>query len=516
MDDAGANGAGGSFSLTGSAALAVLSALAVAPAAISGAPEALAMGAGALGLAAFLQFRVIGPLARRADAAEAAAADMTERLAHIETHDPETGLPNARAMAAHLDLALAASARSGRRVGVCQLDLTGLRRVAELHGREAGETALRRAAGLIRMETRKGDLVARTGPTSFCIVSMNVSNEAEAEAMAARLSRAVRTPFAVGSATAEIGCAAGIVLGPLGEADGERLAVEAAAAARAARETGGNHALFTPALKARMETDAQLRDELSAALDEGRIEPWFQPQIRLSDGVVTGAEALARWIHPERGVLAPGAFFPVAEEAGLMDRIDETILDRALDSLVSWRRRGLEVPLVGVNVNAGRLADGFLAERIKWALEARDLEPGDLAVEVIESVLIGERDDDIVRSIQALARIGVRIDIDDFGTGHASIASLKRVKVDRIKIDRGFISGIDVDDRQEKVARAMVEMAKGLGIAALAEGVETPGERAKLLAIGCAEAQGFGIARPMPAEALAEWLRAARAERLSA
>lgn len=497
---------GADVSFAGAAALAGLTVAAIGQAALSGEVGALAMGAGAVALAGFLQFRVIGPLASEVRARDAAMAEMAERLSHLETHDTATGLPNARAMAAHLDLSLADAGRHGRLVGVCQMDVSGLRRIGELHGAEIAETALRRVAGLIRMETRKGDLVARTGAHSFCVVSMSVSGAEEAEAMAARLSRAIRTPFAVGAATAEISCAAGVALASPGDADGERLVAEAGAAARAAREANESHALFTPALRDRIEAGARLREELVDALESGAIEPWFQPQIRLSDGALTGVEALARWVHPERGVLGPGAFFPVAVEFGLMDRIDEAILDRSLDALAAWRARDLHVPLVGVNVNAGRLSDGFLAERIKWALEARDLEPGALAIEVIESVLIGERDDEIVRSIDALSRIGVRIDIDDFGTGHASIASLKRVRVDRIKIDRSFVTKIDSDQRQEKVARAMVEMAKGLGISALAEGVETPGERAKLLSIGCEEAQGFGIARPMPAAAFASWI----------
>lgn len=205
-------------------------------------------------------------------------------------------------------------------------------------------------------------------------------------------------------------------------------------------------------------------------------------------------------------MLSPAVFLPIAEQYGLMDRLDELILERSLDALSSWREDGIIAPSVAVNLEASRLADGYLVDRIKWALETRGLEPADLVVEVLETVLIDRPDDATGRSIRSLSAIGVRIDIDDFGTGHASISSLRQVKADRIKIDRSFITGIDTDDVQQKVVQAMISMARSLGVTTLAEGVENTAERAKLASLGCEEIQGFGVARPMPADAMASWL----------
>ncbi len=509
-------GEGADFRFAGGVALLALSAMLGGLGWVAGGAAGGGMAALGLGFVAFLWTRVLTPLAAVADEARTEAEELQERLVHSERHDPATGLPNARAMREHLDITLAAASRHGKRVGVARIDITGLRRIGERLGAEAREAAIRRTAGLIRMETRKGDLVARIGHSEFAVVSTMVSGPEESRAMAARLVRAIRSPFDVAGAVTETGCAAGLALADPGEGDPDKLATNAALAARAAREAGDDCALFTPELRTRFDESLQLRDELVAALDQGRIEPWFQPQVTAADGLVTGVEALARWRHPDRGVLGPAAFFPVAEEFGLMDRIDEIILERALDALTLWREAGLGAPRVGVNLAASRLSDGFLVERIKWALERRDLEPADLTVEVLESVLIDGRGGAMAEAIDKLSRFGVGVDIDDFGTGHASISALKRVKADRIKIDRSFVSGIDTDERQERCARAMIEMAKGLGVRSLAEGVETPAERLMLAALGCDEIQGFGIARPMPAEDLGEWLRAGAEARLRA
>lgn len=511
-----AAGDGSDYRFAGAVALLALSALAGALGWRAGGPDGAALAGLIIGFVVFLWARILHPLSVMAEEAQNAATDALERLTHAERHDPATGLPNARALREHLDLTLAAAARHGKRVGLARIEVTGLRRIGERLGGEAKEAALRRVAGLIRMETRKGDLVARVGPGEFAVVSSMVSGPEESRAMAARLVRAIRAPFDVAGAVTETGCVAGLALAAPGEGDADRLSEDAGLAARAAREAGEECALFAPAIRARFDEGIRLRDELALALDQGRIEPWFQPQVRAADGFLTGVEALARWRHPERGVLAPAAFFPVAEEFGLMDRIDETILERALDALTLWRGAGLTAPKVGVNLAASRLADGFLVDRIKWALERRDLEPADLAVEVLESVLIDGRGDAMAEAIDKLSRFGVGVDIDDFGTGHASIAALKRVKADRIKIDRSFVSGIDSDERQERCARAMIEMAKGLGVRSLAEGVETPSERVMLAALGCDEVQGYGIARPMPAEDLGAWLRTREGERLRA
>lgn len=457
-------------------------------------------------LAGFLWLRVLKPMTEAAVTAEETATDAMIQLNHAERHDPSTGLANRRQMLEYLEMVLASAERHDDPVAICQIELTGLRRFGEIHGEDKIEHAMRRAAGLIRMETRKGDLVARTGSAVLTIISARANDSESCEAMATRLVKSIRRPFAMNGAEAETGCTAGIVIVPPGELNAEKVVTDADIATRAARREKTDCAIYTPELGARAESELQLRSELAKALEQGDIEPWFQPQIRIRDNSVIGIEALARWHHPERGMLSPAVFLPIAEQYGLMDRLDELILERSLDALSSWREDGIIAPSVAVNLEASRLADGYLVDRIKWALETRGLEPADLVVEVLETVLIDRPDDATGRSIRSLSAIGVRIDIDDFGTGHASISSLRQVKADRIKIDRSFITGIDTDDVQQKVVQAMISMARSLGVTTLAEGVENTAERAKLASLGCEEIQGFGVARPMPADAMASWL----------
>ncbi|MEM7523127.1 MAG: bifunctional diguanylate cyclase/phosphodiesterase [Pseudomonadota bacterium] len=455
-----------------------------------------------------ITYRVTFPMAGLIGLISQMAEEAEKRRTHDTLHDRLTGLPNRTHLLDHLDRSLAAASRGAHRVGICLIDLKGLRRVNEAQGAAVADLALRRCAAIVRMETRKGDFVARVSGDEFIIVAPDIEDPGELTAMASRVTRAIRRPFDVGYATLEFGCSAGVIHSEIGEIDPDRLLADAALALRAAIEKSADFILFDADLRENFEAQIRLRTELSDALAKGQIQPWFQPQIDARTGAAVGMEALARWIHPERGVLGPADFFDIADEFGLMDKIDEVILDASLDALIVWRKAGLEALRVGVNVSARRLGDQFLAERVKWALEARDLDPEDLCIEVLESVLIDDADCEVAKTLNSLSRLGVGVDLDDFGTGHASISTLKRIKVDRIKIDRSFISEVDRDERQRKVAQTMIDLAASVGVKALAEGVETAGEKTLLAKMGCDELQGYLIARPMPVEDAAEWLGA--------
>jgi diguanylate cyclase len=280
------------------------------------------------------------------------------------------------------------------------------------------------------------------------------------------------------------------------------------AADEAAAHGPGAIRAFTPDVARRQADRSLLRDELERALDEGAIRPHFQPQISTDTGEVTGFEALARWHHADRGVIGPCEFLPGIEAAGLAERLGEVMLFHALNALVKWDRAGLRVPAVGVNFSGMELRNPRLAEKLQWELDRFDLTPDRISVEILETVVAETDNDIIVRNIAGLAAMGCGIDLDDFGTGNASIGSIRRFTVRRIKIDRSFVTRVDEDREQQKMIAALVSLADRLGLETVAEGVESGAEHAMLAQLGCAHVQGFGIARPMPFEETEAWMRA--------
>ena len=282
-------------------------------------------------------------------------------------------------------------------------------------------------------------------------------------------------------------------------------------AADDARRNGpGALRAFAPTMARNRADHDAMRANLQRALDEGQIRAHFQPQISTSTGAITGFEALARWYHPTNGLVGPAVFLPMIETTGLSERLGEVMLQNALAALVRWDKMNLDIPCVSVNFSAEELRNPRLADKLKWELDRFDLNPNRLCIEVLENVVAATDDDAIVANIAALARLGCGIDLDDFGTGHASITSIRRFAIRRIKIDRSFVTRIDEDRGQQKMLSAILSMAERMGLATLAEGVETPAEHAMLAQLGCEDVQGFGIARPMPVEETLAWIKAQR------
>ncbi|RSK39441.1 EAL domain-containing protein, partial [Rhodovulum iodosum] len=244
---------------------------------------------------------------------------------------------------------------------------------------------------------------------------------------------------------------------------------------------------------------------LAAALEAGEIRPWYQPQLSTDTGRLTGVEALTRWHHPERGVLCPDDFLPALVEAGLAERLAEEIRFQSFSALAAWDRAGIDVPRVAVNFTAEDLGAPDLADRIAWELDRFDLAPSRLTVEILESVIAAPGDEAVARSIAALADLGCAIDLDDFGTGHASLAALGRFAIGRIKIDRSFVAGIDTARPRQDMVAAILGLADRLGLDTLGEGVETLGENAALAQLGCGHVQGHAIAPPLPFAEMLAW-----------
>jgi diguanylate cyclase (GGDEF)-like protein len=424
--------------------------------------------------------------------------------------DGLTGLATRRQALATISRFLDTERNTGMETAVLHIDIDKFRLVNDRFGMEAGDRILAEIGQRLKSSVREADLVARIDGDDFAIVLAPIrkADYAIAIGISDRIRAAITQPFSIDQITCHLGCSVGICLsGRAPEQDAESVLTSAEIALELARKEGPN---ATRSFSPRMRREAQklhvLSAELEAALENGQIRPWFQPQICADTGEVAGFEALARWEHPETGVILPDLFLKAIESTGKAGRLGEVILYHALSAVRAWDRAGFRVPSVGVNFSTEELRNPKLVEKIKWEVDRFELAPARLTIEVLENVVSENDDDTVTRNIRALAAQGFNIDLDDFGTGHAAIANIRRFAVSRLKIDRSFVTRIDSDPEQQVLTSAILRMADSLGLATLAEGVETPGEQARLAALGCRYIQGFGIAKPMPFEDTIAWI----------
>ena len=439
--------------------------------------------------------------------------DATRRI-HAERFAVEA--PPRHVIAAALDDAYQTQEDTGRSSACLVVGLDDQDRFVATYGQEAHDRTMGRVGERIASVLRERDVVRRTDAARFA-VALAPARRMDLEAaiqIAGRIRAAVGEPFSLDAMTVYVSASVGFCLTARAP---ERTGASTLAAAELAQDDarrngpGGIRAYSADMGRAAMERDA-LRDQVDAALESGEIVAYFQPQLSTDTGDVAGFEALARWQHPVRGVLTPADFLPAILSAGLGERLGEVILGQALSSLRSWDRAGLRVPRVAVNFSSAELRNPNLAAKLRWELDRFDLSPERLTVEILESVVAETDNDMIVHNISALAKLGCGIDLDDFGTGHASLSSIRRFSVGRIKIDRTYVTRVDSDTSQQRMVAAILSMAERLGIETLAEGVETIGEHAHLAQLGCTHVQGFAIARPMPMHLVQDWLLNHRAK----
>lgn len=414
-----------------------------------------------------------------------------------------------------LDGILTNSPVTGRTTACLVVQFDRMDQLVDRFGRTAQTEVLSRSAERICASLRSGDLVARLEGGGFAVALAPVRRldiETVVQ-LANRLQTALSPPISLDGTRIYASCSIGFCLagGAVDKSGAGLLDAAQIAADEAARHGPAALRAFSPEMaRTRADRDA-LREELERALDEGQIRPYFQPQISTHTGEITGFEALARWHHPEKGLIPPADFLPLIEESGLSERLGEVILYQSLTALTRWDRAGLKIPTVAVNFSGQELRNPRLAEKLKWELDRFDVKPERLSVEILENVVAQTDNDILVANIAALAQLGCGIDLDDFGTGHASITSIRRFAVRRIKIDRSFVTRLDQDREQQKMVAAILSMAERMGLETLAEGVETPGEHAMLAQLGCGDVQGFGIARPMPIDETLDWIARHRA-----
>ena len=393
---------------------------------------------------------------------------------------------------------------------VMSLKIDNLEALEDRLGIPMDDAILDEFANRVIDTVRVGDAVAR-GKKSDLLVFLTRVRAPESENLL-HLSRRIQScldePFESGPArvycTATIGIArANLVDNPTTC----KLIHAADAANRAASEDGpGAVRLYKSAYGRTPNSDNALVGQVAAALENGQIIAWYQPQVSTHTGDISGFEALARWEHPTRGLISPASFLCMIDRLGLSQRLSEVILTHALSTLRAWDRAGLRIPSVSVNYSSDELSNPHLPEFLRWELDRFELSPERLTVEVLENVIADSQDDIISRNLRAISDMGCRIDLDDFGTSYTSILNIRKFSVSRLKIDRQLVSRIDADEDQRKLVRALLAMSEQLEIETLAEGVETSEEHSMLAQLGCDHIQGFNLARPMPRGDSLAWI----------
>ncbi|TFV79527.1 EAL domain-containing protein [Blastococcus sp. CT_GayMR19] len=415
--------------------------------------------------------------------------------------DELTGLPNRRALLEETARVLT-TATARRPAALLLLDLDGFKEVNDSLGHHAGDQLLRQVGPRLRPALRAGELLARLGGDEFAVLLPDAGLD-EAEARAARLRQLIQLPFSVEDIRLHVGVSIGVATAPVPAASVQELlrcADVAMYTAKSGRE--GVH-VYVPDPHGGTGDRLRTMEELRTALTSGELEVYLQPQIDLGDGRVVGAEALVRWNHPTRGLLSPAQLLPAAEQAGLLRPLTDTVLELALAAAARWwpQRR---VP-VSVNLSAANVNDLDLPSKVAAALRAHGLPPAALTLELVEDTLMADPE----RGRQVLAdlrRRGVRTSIDDYGTGYSSLAYLRHLPADELKLDRSLTADVDSDQRAASIVEHTVALAHALGLRLVAEGVEDAATGAALAALGCDVAQGYAIARPMPAADFLRWL----------
>jgi EAL domain-containing protein (putative c-di-GMP-specific phosphodiesterase class I)/GGDEF domain-containing protein len=365
----------------------------------------------------------------------------------------------------------------------------------------------------IKSQLRATDIVTLTSPFTWAIVltpGARLDLEVSIQ-QARRLQSTLDDPFVIGQNRHYFTACIGFTVHRLEpHSNPGTLIAQALTALNIAQDVGPETvrayagASATARLAAPVKLDDIAPEEASEIKDEN-LCAWFQPQISTDTGEVTGFEALARWSHPDKGTLPPGAFLNRLTKAGRLERLTEIMMNQSMSALKKWDEHGLHIDAVGVNFAHEDLSNPKLYDKIAWDLDRFDIAPRRLCIEVLESVVAGGGDDVIVRNVQKLSDLGCLIDLDDFGTGHASISTLRRLPISRLKIDRSFVAKADLDPEQQKMVATILMMAERLGLTCLAEGVETVGEHTILAQLGCRYVQGYGIAKPMPFSETIDW-----------
>jgi diguanylate cyclase (GGDEF)-like protein len=429
-----------------------------------------------------------------------------ERVRTLAYQDPLTGLPNRTLLLDRLEQALVQAQRGSYHLALLFLDLDRFKTINDTLGHMAGDELLRQAGVRLKESLRDGDTVARLGGDEFVVLLPRVSTSRHAGSVAEKVLATLGTPFAVSGHELYLSGSLGISIYPRDGNDPETILKHADTALYRAKEEGrGQYQFFDAGMNLQARERLWLEHSLRGAVGRGELVLHYQPQVDLSSGEVSGAEALVRWLHPERGMIVPAQFIPIAEETGMITELGGWVLLTACRQAANWRDAGLGLRRIAVNLSVRQLRQPNFAQRVGATLAETGLPAESLELEITESSIMADpkRSVAVLRELHAM---GVQLAVDDFGTGYSSFGYLKRLPLHRIKIDRSFVQDIPTDPDDAAIVQAMLAMARQLGIGVVAEGVETAEQCRFLSRHHCDEAQGYAFSRPLSVEALDEIL----------
>jgi diguanylate cyclase (GGDEF)-like protein len=426
---------------------------------------------------------------------------------HLAFHDALTGLPNRALFEDRLERALAATRRDPDAVvALLYLDLDRFKKVNDTLGHPAGDELLREVAKRLTDVVRASDTVARLGGDEFAILDTQLESERDIRALCERIIQAINAPFDLIGSQVFVGISIGVARSDCDGLDRTELSRKADIALYGAKAEGrGRFAIFAEEMDTTIQVRRTMEGDLRSALTAGdQLKVWYQPKYDATSKSIVGIEALVRWKHPEKGLLSPTTFVPIAEETGLIEPIGEWVLEKACAAAVEWPSQ-----TISVNVSAVQLRNPFFAHRVLQILGKTELDPARLELEITETSFM-ESIESCIPNLKMLRAVGIRVALDDFGTGYSSFAHLRSFDVDRIKIDKSFTLAIDNSGDSNAIIKAIVDLAHSTGIQITAEGVETTHQSQFLSAVGCDELQGFLMSRPLSLKAMDALLGIAR------
>lgn len=434
-----------------------------------------------------------------------------KEILRLAYEDALSGLPNRAMFYEQLGQAVRIARRGGDNISVMLLDMDRFKAINDTLGHTVGDQALREVGARVRAALRDSDIVARLGGDEFGVLLATGDKEHAPRVVAEKIQSALEQPLVVGGQSMDVAASIGIARFPEHGEDADALLRAADVAMYEAKRTKSRYAIYNSSHDERRKEFLTLLGELRHAVDAGELELHYQPKVTLAGEGATSVEALVRWRHPKKGLVPPGDFIPFAEQTGYIGEITRWVLRRAIEQCGNWQLNGSRVRMC-VNISARDLRQGEeLVQFISARLAEAELPAGMLCLEITESALM--EDPGIAQStLRRLRELGVATSIDDYGTGYSSLAYIKQLAVTELKIDRGFVAGMEADQRNAAIVRSTIELGHNLGLTVVAEGVETEHELAQLRRFGCDAAQGFLFARPMSAPAFERWLSGLRDE----
>jgi len=430
-----------------------------------------------------------------------------KQLRHLASHDALTGLPNRVLLDDRLSQAVAHAEQDGHSFGVAMFDLDRFKVVNDSLGHRAGDALIKEVAHRLAGVARGTDTVGRLGGDEFLFIMDRLAKREDAEHVARRAVKALELPIRLDGVDLHTSASIGIAMFPADGKSAEALIANADAAMYCAKQRGRNNIqCYAEGMNSATQERVKLESDLHQALSLKQLELHYQPKVDTKTGLIHGVEALARWRHPQRGLVPPGEFIPLAESCGLIDAIGEWVVRESCRQARAWQLEGLPPLRVAVNLSAFQFRHGNLLQMIREALQAAQLEPRFLEVEITESALMSDPEESVT-ILEQLSRMGVVVSVDDFGTGYSSMSYLRRFPIDKLKIDRGFIAELISRADDASIVRAIVSLAHSLRLKVVAEGVETSEQLNVLRSLGCDQYQGFCFSPAVPATQFAALLR---------